>query len=226
MASDHLLGSEVNRTSIPLLLPPFFSVKSSQFDMNTIMRLIPVVAISIYGNVLDSMVLLTYKIWKDWEFAQPYLHHLASQINLDLLYVLASLLATILALLQVQRCIKGFEAPSKDNEQFIAKPMLFPSRTAHTRFFPKKNSFSYPYFVVGVPVGWKGTIGGMLSVDLPKGKRGLLQRLCSFKPWSCWYTVDADDHLARGHADGGLEEKLHDYLHSQVNYSSDLDIPH
>lgn len=223
MATNHLLGLEVNLTTIPLLIPPVSLTKSSHFNMNTVTRLLPIAAISVYGNRIDSVVLIAYKMWKDWKFVQAHLRQLTLQVNFHLVFVLASLLATFLVLLQVQRCIKGFQEPSTDEGKFIAKPMLFPSRTAHTRFFPKKNSFSYPYIVVGVPVGWKGTIGGMLSVDLPRDNQSLLQRLFSFKPWSSWYTVDADDHLARGHVEGGLEEKLHHYLLSQVSYYTLLD---
>ena len=70
--------------------------------------------------------------------------------------------------------------------------------------------------MAGVPVGVKGTSGGMLSVDLPGTNRNWVQRLFSLKPWSSWYTVNADDHLGRGHVEGGLEKKLHDYLRTQV----------
>ena len=45
------------------------------------------------------------------------------------------------------------------------KPLFFPSRTTHTRLFPKTHSFSYSYLLVGIPVGWQGSVGGMLSAD-------------------------------------------------------------
>ena len=41
-------------------------------------------------------------------------------------------------------------------------------------------------------------------------------RLWSLNPGSAWYTVDGDDYLGRGHVDGGLQEKLQDYLQSRV----------
>ena len=88
------------------------------------------------------------------------------------------------------------------------KVLLFPCRTSHSRKFPQKHSFSYSYLAVGVPVGFEGNTGGMVSVvasDKSKpGSRG-------------WFTVDAEDHLERGKPKLGLREKLHDYLRAQVS---------
>lgn len=88
------------------------------------------------------------------------------------------------------------------------RPMLFPCRTTHSRMFPEKHSFGYSYLYVGVPVGWRGCSGSMLSVDTPKGaKRG-------------WFHVQASDFLERGGDDQTLDAKLSLYLNSQVVPSS------
>ncbi|QIW94623.1 hypothetical protein AMS68_000141 [Peltaster fructicola] len=79
-------------------------------------------------------------------------------------------------------------------------PLLIPSRTTHSRFVPKKHSFSYSYLFVGVPVGVTGRFGSALSVDC--AKRG-------------WFHVDAADHLSRATSTKTLSEKLSAYLHSQ-----------
>jgi hypothetical protein len=47
------------------------------------------------------------------------------------------------------------------------------------------------------------------------------KRLLSLKT-TAWHTVNGDDYLGRGHVDGGLEEKLQDYLHSKVLQSFTL----
>ncbi|KAK3301355.1 uncharacterized protein B0H64DRAFT_370485 [Chaetomium fimeti] len=69
------------------------------------------------------------------------------------------------------------------------KVLLFPCWTSHSRLFPKKHSFSYPYLLVGIPVGFEGSVG--------------------------WFTIDAGDYLERGKSELGLRGKLDEYLWSQ-----------
>lgn len=80
------------------------------------------------------------------------------------------------------------------------KPLLLPGRTTHSRFTPSKHSFSYSYFLVGVPVGWSGSAGISLSVDS-----------------DCFavLSVKAEDHLIRGSDDSNLQSKLQSYLETQ-----------
>jgi DUF1365 family protein len=89
------------------------------------------------------------------------------------------------------------------------KPLLLPCRTSHTRFFPKKHSFSYSYLFVGIPIGWQGAVKSVISADHkllrsdePDSRRG-------------WFSVEAEDYLDRGSHPGGLRGKLHAYLQSQ-----------
>lgn len=83
------------------------------------------------------------------------------------------------------------------------RPLLFPCKTTHTRFFPKKHSFEYSYLLVGIPIGWTGTAGGMISNDgNGTGVKG-------------WYNVNAADYLERGDGHIGLRGKLDAYLKSQ-----------
>lgn len=90
------------------------------------------------------------------------------------------------------------------------KPLVFPSRTSHTRFFPKKHSFSYSYLLVGVPVGWRGVVGPLLSVD----EDGALRGATSGR--GAWLSVRAEDHLHRGYDHRGLKGKLESFLTTQV----------
>ena len=107
------------------------------------------------------------------------------------------------------------DPPQKSTEKKIPKrvdehllpPLLIPGRTTHTRLFPKKHSFSYSYFYVGIPVGWKGRAGSALSADvdlLPVDDRRY-----------GWFHVDAADYLTRGDHPDGLEGKLRQYLRSE-----------
>ena len=92
------------------------------------------------------------------------------------------------------------------------RPLIFPSRTSHTRMFPRKHSFSYSYLMVGIPIGWRGSVASMVSADVPlpgtDTGRGKQRKV--------WLSVDAADHLDRGSAHLGLKGKLHTYLNSQV----------
>lgn len=85
------------------------------------------------------------------------------------------------------------------------QPLLFPCRTSHTRLYPRVHSFSYSYLYAGVPVGWKGRTGTLLSAE----------NTSSRTRFNSWFSVEAEDHLARGTHVDGLAGKLRDYLKSQ-----------
>ena len=86
-------------------------------------------------------------------------------------------------------------------------PLLIPARTTHSRFFPKKHSFSYSYLYVGIPVGWSGRSGSLLSADvelIPASRRKY-----------GWFDVNSDDYLSRDKGVRGLDAKLRTYLKAQ-----------
>ena len=93
------------------------------------------------------------------------------------------------------------------------KPLIFPCRTNHTRFFPKRHSFSYSYLFVGIPVGWCGSVGSFLSADIRLTKDSVKS------PENAWFSVESSDYLARGESRTGLRGKLDAYLQSQVSES-------
>lgn len=96
--------------------------------------------------------------------------------------------------------------PSLD---FALEPLLIPSKTTHTRLFPKAHSFGYSYLLVGIPVGWKGCSGSMLSAGSGTS-RG-------------WFHVSAENHLERTTPGLSLREKLDHFLISQG--AEPLDFP-
>ncbi|EMC92389.1 hypothetical protein BAUCODRAFT_38441 [Baudoinia panamericana UAMH 10762] len=85
-------------------------------------------------------------------------------------------------------------------DEQVLPPLLFSSKTTHTRLFPQKHAFSYTYLLVGVPVGIQGRISRILSVDAQK---------------PAWFSVNAEDYLQRGRAEVTLAHKLKSYLHTQ-----------
>ena len=95
------------------------------------------------------------------------------------------------------------------------KPLIFPCRTTHTRMFPKKHSFSYSYLFVGIPVGWHGSLGSLLSAD-GEGCSTETEEIISHQQQRSWFKVEAADYLERGSHGLGLKAKLVLYLKSQV----------
>nr|OQO23281.1 hypothetical protein B0A51_08897 [Rachicladosporium sp. CCFEE 5018] len=85
-------------------------------------------------------------------------------------------------------------------DEELLPPLLIPSKTTHTRLFPKKHSFEYSYLLVGVPVGSSGRLSNALSVD-------------GSPP--AWFDVRSADYLNRGDDHLGLADKLKSYLHTQ-----------
>ncbi len=137
----------------------------------------------------------------------------------------ASIAASLWALLLFAHLLFGLWPATRETRaaQFWDGPgkvLLFPCQIFHSRLFPRKHSFLYSYLAVGIPVGFEGTAGGMVSVGARgkgKGKQGLLS--CFFPAAARgWFTVDPADYLERGRPELGLRGKLDEYLRAQVSY--------
>lgn len=166
-----------------------------------------------FGGSLDIILLFLLTLIRNWESFVTFINlYIDAADVIDFVKVGAGLFAV----LQIFRYFIGLMELSSPLDGFPAKPMAFPCRTNHTRLFPKTHSFSYSYLWVGVPVGWKGSVGGMLSLDDSKQTFPWYTRLFCLNSGGAWHTVNGDDYLGRGHVDGGLEEKLMNYLQSQV----------
>lgn len=91
---------------------------------------------------------------------------------------------------------------------FNGKPLLFPAKLSHARRFPVTEIYNYwyDYFLVGIPVGFRGRIGNLLSIDNNPTEERSAER--------CWFTIDPTYYLDRGSGSRGLEENLHIFLKS------------
>ncbi|KAK0638809.1 hypothetical protein B0T16DRAFT_337862 [Cercophora newfieldiana] len=173
----------------------------------------------LYSGALDAVLLASFSIFRHWrsfsDLVGPYL-------PLQFTKIAAAALATaVLASWTLRAVQTKDETPQWDGP---GKVLLFPGRTTHSRFFPKKHSFSYSYLVVGVPVGFEGSVGGMVSVGV-RNKAGL----ASWFPFASrartgWFTVDPADYLERGEGELGLRGKLDAYLRTQG--VDPVDYPH
>ncbi|PVH97991.1 hypothetical protein DM02DRAFT_532040 [Periconia macrospinosa] len=82
------------------------------------------------------------------------------------------------------------------------QPLIFPSRTTHTRLFPQKHSFGYNYLLCGYPIVPTGTT--VEGEDISDGK----DRDIGFQ----WLRVRAKDYLKRGQDSLGFYAKLQSFL--------------
>ncbi|KAJ5105582.1 hypothetical protein NUU61_002929 [Penicillium alfredii] len=93
-------------------------------------------------------------------------------------------------------------------KSFLGQPLLFPAKLAHARRFPdiERYNYWYDYFVVGIPVGLRGRIGNLLSIDNLPAHESHREK--------CWFTIDPAYYLDRGSGDLCLREKLDIFLES------------
>lgn len=177
----------------------------------------PVLALSVLlsiGNSLDIILVTAFEAYKHRE---PIRDLINAQIGLNNVIYISKYVATLFVAVQLWRFFAGLRrSGSCSDEEFPVKPLLFPCQTSHVRMFPKKHGFSYSYLLVGIPVGWEGNYGGMLSSE-EGDSRPWYQRWLSLKPGLGWWTVNSDHYLARGHNSNGLAGKLQEYLESQVS---------
>ncbi|OTB06939.1 hypothetical protein M426DRAFT_318313 [Hypoxylon sp. CI-4A] len=149
-----------------------------------------------FGSLGDAALLATCLLWT--KGVPSYIF----EINYLQVFIPATIIATTFAFAYFTfvRRKPRIEPFTWDSP---GRPLLFPCQTTHTRFFPKKHSFSYSYLLVGVPIGWTGAAGGMIaSHEHASGADG-------------WYRVNAADYLERGNGHLGLRGKLDAFLESQ-----------
>ncbi|EPE04995.1 cyclopropane-fatty-acyl-phospholipid synthase [Ophiostoma piceae UAMH 11346] len=125
-------------------------------------------------------------------------------------------LAVVVSAALTYRVASGWVSSQKEEITYTTsrwtgpgKPLLLPCVTTHTRKFPEKHSFVYSYLVVGVPVGWSGVSGGMVSVSPPGACRNNRRK--------GWFDIDANDYLERGNGHLGLRGKLDTHLRDAHN---------
>ncbi|KAI0472856.1 hypothetical protein GGR56DRAFT_586101 [Xylariaceae sp. FL0804] len=151
----------------------------------------------IFGSLGDAVLLAACTLWKRGLPGFAAFLNSTGHIWLPASLVVA---VTLAVLKTVQLRSQVGSQPSWTGPD---RPLLFPCQTTHTRLFPKKHSFDYSYLLVGVPVGWSGVAGSMISTDgQEQSGKG-------------WFHIDPADYLERGKCHLGLRGKLDEYLDSQ-----------
>lgn len=165
-----------------------------------------------------TTVFLLHLLGFDWPYSKQLifgvsaaLHWQSGGSTSSILTILLGYLPYVVIILGVFQLTKSLLATTNSPQQQHdpGQVLLFPCKTTHTRTFPKRHSFEYSYLVVGIPVGWEGISGGLVSCSSTKSS------------WFCkstkgWFHVDPADYLERGNGQLGLRGKLDAYLKSQV----------
>jgi Protein of unknown function (DUF1365) len=177
------------------------------------LAVLPLAFVLFFGGSVDILLLFGFGIYQNLEAVQAFVN---SNLNPTIVIDFAKAATVLFTILQIIRYIIGLKRFSSPRDDFPIKPMFFPCRTSHVRMFPTKHGFGYSYLLTGVPVGWTGSAGGMISRDVEKEQAPWYLRLLSLNPGGAWYTINGDDYLDRGHVEGGLQGKLEKYLEGQV----------
>lgn len=177
---------------------------------------ISIATLGLFGSVSDVSTLFAFITIQNRNF---FVQLFQDYVNPSTFITLSGGAVFLFVLLQIFRCVRGLQVVSTNLEGQFLKPMFFPANTSHLRLHPRKHGFSYSYLLTGIPIGWSGSSGGMISVDEQNNIAAWYKRIFSVQPTSPWYIVDGDAYLERGHVSGRLQGKLKRFLHDQVIYA-------
>ncbi|KAH7148666.1 hypothetical protein EDB81DRAFT_470735 [Dactylonectria macrodidyma] len=165
---------------------------------------------TLFGYMTDLCIIIGLVAWEHTSVLTSFVLEVnVPQIGLHSGLLTGLTIVTLTAGYQIRRLVLKNSGATWNG---LGSPYLIPSRISHTRFFPKKHSFSYSYLVVGIPVGFSGSAHGIISADVPEKSTSWFSYMFARK---AWFDVDPADYLQRGRAELGLRGKLDDYLHSQ-----------
>jgi hypothetical protein len=178
--------------------------------------LLPAYAYGLAGST-DLMLMVAWMMWKNGTL----IYETVSTYTLPIVFAGILVGATALSRYLITSLPQSVAIEQSIERETEAKPLLFPCQTTHTRFFPKKHSFSYSYLLAGVPVGWQGSWSALLSATNAGTDKSQHSAASNG-----WYSIDAGAYLDRGNGRLGLAGKLKNYLHSQVSISTNNPLYH
>ncbi|KAF4975265.1 hypothetical protein FZEAL_7932 [Fusarium zealandicum] len=188
-----------------VLIGDFIDRLRENWPLSSVTALAVSVYYALFGTLLDFWLILSFVGWNHASALASLFHHL------DMIRACLLICTTVGAFALGHRILQCIFTERPLPWKGLGRPLLIPSRTSHTRFFPEKHSFSYSYLVAGVPVGFSGNANGMISADVP----GTSSWLPYFSGLRAWFDVDPADYLQRGHTKDGLRGKLESFLKSQ-----------
>lgn len=158
---------------------------------------------------MNNLTLLVgFALYRNWSILISYITHDELRDIFRVIMYATLVFISLYFARYARHASSWIDKPPKDGPPVL----FFPSKTTHTRFFPKKHSFSYSYLLVGVPIGWSGSCAGMISVD-----HDLLKPKDKHSSRTCWFSINAEDYLDRGYGHLGLEGKLRKHLEANAS---------
>ena len=124
----------------------------------------------------------------------------------------------LVAFVKIEVILWDEDVSAKDR-LVLGRPLLFPSQLTHARLFPDKYHYGIDYFLVGIPVGLRGRVGQLISIDSDgRGSNSptsnsLLERVLRKV---IWFSFDTSQYLHRGDGHMTLNQKLEHFLKEQV----------
>lgn len=165
----------------------------------------------LYAGFVDATLLAFFIFVRNGYFGENIIEIRARVAQIFAVAAIVFLLFQLFQILRLQWA--KLETPEWDGPGQV---LLLPCRTTHTRLSPKSHTFSYAYFVVGVPVGYRGNAANMVSVGVEHASGWASWFSSSSQVQKGWFDVDASDYLQRQSEELTLREKLDNYLQTQV----------
>lgn len=168
-------------------------------------------------STLNDICLLVFLIIANSFHYDDWLKVFRSLVPLGLLVATGTVFLWVSVAASVQRNLTLWSA-SHAETTLLGRPLLFPSQLTHARMFPQKYNYGIDYLLVGIPVGLRGHIGAVMSMDNPdspatKPAQSSLNKL--FQKL-VWLRIHPSHYLHRGDGHLSLATKLGCFLKEQV----------
>jgi hypothetical protein len=110
---------------------------------------------------------------------------------------------------------------SNQEKCLLGRPLFFPSQLTHARMFPERYHYGIDYFLVGIPVGLRGRVGALMTIDCDESDQQ--SPATSFQTFAkklfrkfVWFSMDTSQYLHRGDGHMSLTQKLEIFLKERV----------
>lgn len=175
------------------------------------------------GTTMKNLCFIFSPIFADIIYHAGLVKSLMFLLPASLTTVISTVVAWVLAVSYVQRkLILWSECDPEKENILLGRPLLFPSRLTHARMFPEKYHYWINYFLVGIPVGLRGRVGGLMSMDSDgsdphsPASKSFRYSLITLLRKLIWFRIDTSLYLHRGDGHLSLNMKLEHFLKNQV----------
>jgi putative effector of murein hydrolase LrgA (UPF0299 family) len=175
------------------------------------------------GPVRINMIIVFVPILVD------VLHHIGwiKTVKILIPFFLLAVSSTLLVWVSMVAFVKRklvlwSDGDPKVEKTLLGRPLLYPARLTHARFFPEKYHYWINYFLVGVPVGLGGRVGAVVSIESDQSDQhtpvtspfhSFVKRIFRIP---LWFRIDTSWYLHRGDGHLTLAAKLEHFLKERV----------